>query len=77
MPLPLLKFLATPLPALVAGKENLIIDFGPSTLEMLPPSLRLSDIPLQAEGGAKKQNDCLVDTNPAAANSNQIIIGSC
>ena len=39
--------------------------------------LRLSDIPLQAIVGAKKQNDCLVDTDPTAANSNQIIIGSC
>ena len=37
----------------------------------------MSDIPLQAIGGAKKQNDCLVDTDPTAANSNQIIIGSC
>ena len=37
--------------------------------------LRLSDIPLQAIGGAKKQNDCLVDTDPTAANSKQIIIG--
>ena len=26
---PLLKFLATPLPALVVGEENLVIGFGP------------------------------------------------
>ena len=25
---PLVKFLATPLPALVVGEENLVIDFG-------------------------------------------------
>ena len=36
---PLLKFLATPLPALVVGEENLVIGFGPPTLEMLLPSL--------------------------------------
>ena len=28
-PPPLLKFLATPLPALVIGEKNLVIDFGP------------------------------------------------
>ena len=39
--------------------------------------LRLSDIPLQAIGGGKKQNNYLVDTDPAAANSNQRIISSC
>ena len=38
--LPLLKYLATPLPALVVGEENLVISFAPPpTLEMLPPSL--------------------------------------
>ena len=38
---PPLKFLATPLPALVVGEENLVISFGlpPPTLEMLSPSL--------------------------------------
>ena len=36
---PLLKFLATPLPSLVVDEENLVIGFGPPTLEMLPPSL--------------------------------------
>ena len=36
---PFLKFLATSLPAVVVGEENLIIGFGPLTLEMLPPSL--------------------------------------
>ena len=39
LPPPFLKILATPLPALVVGKENLVIGFGPPTLEMLPPSL--------------------------------------
>ena len=39
MPSPLLQFLATPLPALVVSEKNLVIDFGPPTLEMLPPSL--------------------------------------
>ena len=33
--------------------------------------IRLSDIPLQAIGRAKKQNDSLVDTDATAANSNQ------
>ena len=41
-PHPLLKFLATPLPALVVGEENLVIGFRPSTLEMLPPSLAVT-----------------------------------
>ena len=36
---PLLKFLATPLPSLVVDEENLVIGFGPPTLEMLLPSL--------------------------------------
>ena len=40
MPPPFFKFLATPLPALVVGEENLVIGFGPPpTLEVLPPSL--------------------------------------
>ena len=42
MPLPLLKCFATPLLALFVGEENLVIGFGPPTLEMLPPSLALS-----------------------------------
>ena len=38
---PLLKCLISPLPTLVVGEENLVIDFGPPpTLEMLPPSLQ-------------------------------------
>ena len=39
---PLLKFLAMPQPALVVGEENLVIGFGPPTLEMLPPSLSVA-----------------------------------
>ena len=39
--------------------------------------LRLSGISLQAIVGVKKQYHYLVDTGPTAANSNQIIIGSC
>ena len=36
---PLLKFFATPLPALVVGKKICSLVLGPPTLEMLPPSL--------------------------------------
>ena len=31
-PSPLLKFLATPLPVLIVGEENLVISFGPTPL---------------------------------------------
>ena len=37
---PPLRYLATPLPALIVGEKNQVIGFGPLTLEMLPPSLR-------------------------------------
>ena len=42
---PLSKFLAMPQPALVVGEENLVVSFGPPppTLEMLPPSLIMSN----------------------------------
>ena len=52
---PLLKFLATPLPALVVDEENLVIGLG-STLEMLPPSL-LGTIFLASVGGYKRIGD--------------------
>ena len=43
---PFSKCFATPLPALVGGEKNLVIDFGPPphTLEMLPPSLYLLEV---------------------------------
>ena len=44
MPSPLLQFLATPLQALVVHEENLVLGFGPPTLEMLPPSLHMSSL---------------------------------
>ena len=37
--IPPLKYFAAPLLVLVVGEENLVIGFGPPTLEMLPPSL--------------------------------------
>ena len=43
--MPPLKFLITPLPSLVVDKENLVIGFGPPTLEMLPPSLAVRQGP--------------------------------
>ena len=36
---PFFKFVAAPLLSLVVDEENVVIGFGPPTLEMLPPSL--------------------------------------
>ena len=54
----LLKFLATPLTALIVGEENLVIGFGPPTLEILPPSLILSQVATARLGWKLSHQSC-------------------